>query len=196
MTATSHGLGGRLPLLNPATLTDDGRKLFSRIQESMVPWAERAGFAAMTADGRLIGPFNATLLNPPIAAVFLKLQAAEEKYTSLDQRVRQVVILAVGAVWQAPYELYAHSAVARYAGLDGSDVAALAAGRPPEHLTDAEEIAHRLARALTISHHVDDRLYQEAQETFGAAGVFEIATLTGIYHTVCGILNVFAIPAP
>ena len=161
-----------------------------------MPWAERTGFAAATADGHLIGPFNATLLNPSIAAEFLKLQAAEEKYTSLTESVRQVVILTVGAVWQAPYELYAHSAVARYAGLDGFDVAALATGRAPEHLTDAEKIAHRLAHALTTSHQVGDALYQDAQETFGAAGAFEIATLTGIYHTVCAILNVFAIPAP
>jgi 4-carboxymuconolactone decarboxylase len=99
----------------------------------------------MTDDGRLIGPFNATLLNPSIAGEFLKLQAAEEKYTSLDERVRQVVILAVGAVWHAPYELYSHSAVARHAGLDASDVASLVAGVTPEHLTDAERTAHRLA---------------------------------------------------
>ena len=196
MTAASHELGGRLPLVDPAALTGTARELFAYIQEHVLPWALRTGFAATTEDGRLIGPFNATLLNPAIAAEFLKLQAAEEKYTSLSERVRQVVILTVGAVWQAPYELYAHSAVARDAGLDASDVASLAAGVPPEHLTDAEKIAHRLALALTTSHHVDDDLYLDAQKTFGAAGVFEITTLTGIYHTVCGILNVFAVPAP
>jgi 4-carboxymuconolactone decarboxylase len=110
--------------------------------------------------------------------------------------VRQVVIPTVGAVWQAPYELYAHSAVARHAGLDEADVAALAAGRSPEHLNDAETIAHRLALALTTTHRVDDDLYRGAHEKFGTAGVFEITTLTGVYHTVCGILNVFAVPAP
>ena len=196
MTATSHELGGRLPLVDPAALTGTARELFGHIQQHVVPWAQRTGFAATTGDGRLIGPFNACLLNPAIAGEFLKLQAAEEKYTSLNERVRQLVILTVGAVWQAPYELYAHSAVARHAGLEASDVAALVAGVPPEHLTDAEKIAHRIALALTTSHHVDDDLYLDAQKTFGAAGVFEITALTGIYHTVCGILNVFAVPAP
>ena len=81
-------------------------------------------------------------------------------------------------------------------GLDGRDVAALVAGGPLDNLTDAEKIAHRLALTLTTSHRVDDDLYRDAQETFGAAGVFEIATLTGIYHAICAILNVFAIPAP
>jgi 4-carboxymuconolactone decarboxylase len=196
VTAASHELGGRLPLVDPAALTGTARDLFTHIQELVVPWALRTGFAAMTDDGRLIGPFNATLLNPSIAGEFLKLQAAEEKYTSLDERVRQVVILTVGAVWHAPYELYSHSAVAHYAGLDASDVASLVAGVTPEHLTDAERTAHRLALALTTSHHVDDDLYLDSQKTFGAAGVFEITALTGIYHTVCGILNVFAVPAP
>jgi 4-carboxymuconolactone decarboxylase len=110
--------------------------------------------------------------------------------------VRQVVILAVGAVWQAPYALYAHSAVALHAGLAESIVAELVAGSLPDALTDAEKTAHRLATALSTSHHVDDDLYQKAEQIFSAAGIFEIAMLTGIYHTVCGILNVFNVPAP
>jgi len=99
-------------------------------------------------------------------------------------------------VWQAPYELYAHSAVAHHSGLAESIVVELLAGGEPEALTDAEKTAHRVARALSIAHHVDDDLYHQAEQTFGAAGVFEIAALTGIYHTVCAILNVFDIPAP
>ena len=80
-----------------------------------VPWANGAGFQSMTGDGRLIGPFNPFLLNPAVASKFLDWQFAEQSQTSLSERVRQVVILAVGATWGADYELYAHSAVARYA---------------------------------------------------------------------------------
>jgi hypothetical protein len=51
--------------------------------------------------------------------------------SSLTLRVRQVVILPVGAVWRSAYELYAHSAVARSAGLPADLVVrALAAGEP------------------------------------------------------------------
>jgi 4-carboxymuconolactone decarboxylase len=196
VTATPGGLGGRLPLADPAALTGAGRELFDRIQATAVPWAKRTGFAATTADGRLIGPFNPSLLNPQIGTEFLKLQAAEEKYTSLSERVRQVVILTVGAVWRAPYELYAHSAVASHAGLPDSDIATLVAGGLPDELTGAEKVAHRIAKALSIAHRVDEDLYREAAETFGAAGIFEVTALTGIYHTVCGILNVYVIPAP
>jgi 4-carboxymuconolactone decarboxylase len=196
VSVSEQGLGGRLSLLEPDALTTAQHELFDRITATAVPWADRSGFVANTADGRLIGPFNPTLLSPEIAAEFLKLQATEEQCTSLDERVRQVVILTVGAVWHARYELYAHSAVARHAGLSESVVAELVAGGLPNALTDTEKTAHRLVKALSTTHHVDDDLYHHAEQTFGAAGVFEIAALTGIYHTVCGILNVFDIPAP
>lgn len=196
MTGAARGLGGRLGLADPATLDDAGRKLFDVITANVVAWAQDCGFAAATADGRLIGPFNPSLLNPGLSAAFLKLQAAEEHYTSLDERTRQVVILTVGSVWRAPYELYAHSAVARHAGLPESVIAELVAGEEPEALTAGERTAHRLARALSTGHQVDDALYDEATQRFGAAGVLDITVLTGIYHTVCAVLNTFAIPVP
>ncbi|HEY2504600.1 MAG TPA: carboxymuconolactone decarboxylase family protein [Mycobacterium sp.] len=196
MSASEQGLGGRLSLLEPDALSAAQRELFDRITATAVPWADRSGFVANTADGRLIGPFNPTLLSPEIAAEFLKLQATEEHCTSLDERVRQVVILTVGSVWHAPYELYAHSAVARHVCLSEPVIAELVAGGLPTDLTDVEKTAHRLAKALSTTHHVDDDLYHQAEKTLGAAGVFEVAALTGIYHTVCGILNVFDIPAP
>lgn len=185
-----------MALFGPDAVTASQGELFDRIIVTWLPWAQRSGFAATADHGRLIGPFNPSLVNPDIATALLNLQAAEEQYTSLNERARQVVMLAVGAVWRATYALYAHCAVARHAGLAESVVAEPAAGGLPESLTDAETIAHRLARALSTTHRVDDQLYQQAEKLLGTAGVFEVAVLTGIYHTVCGILQAFDIPAP
>lgn len=190
------GLGGRLPLIEPDALADTQRALFDQIMSTAVPWAQGAGFQSTTANGRLIGPFNPALLAPAISAQFLQLQFAEEHHTSLSERLRQVVILTVGAVWRADYELYAHSAVARQASLPQAAIATLLDGGLPNELTANEKIAHRLARQLSVGHRVGDGLYREAEKAFGARGVLEITVLTGIYHTVCGILNVFDVPAP
>jgi len=189
-------LVGRLPLLDYGSLAPARRKLFDQMVDTVVPWAESAGFVARTGDGQFIGPFNPALLNAAIGSSFLELQFSEEAHTSLSQRTRQVVILTVGAVWQAPYELYAHSAVARRAGLADDAVRTLAAGGLPEDISDDEAVAHRVARALSVEHRVEDALYREAENRFGPVGVMDIVALTGIYHTVCAILNVFAIPAP
>lgn len=196
MSTDPATLGGRLPLLDRESLTPEQQKLFDRLVDNVVPWADSAGFVARTDAGRLIGPFNPALLNPAIGSAFLELQSIEETHTSLSQRARQVVILSVGAVWRAPYELYAHSAVARHAGLSDDAVRTLAAGGLPRDLTEQEAAAHRVARALSVEHRVDGALYREAEAVFGPEGVMDIVVLTGIYHTVCAILNAFAIPAP
>jgi 4-carboxymuconolactone decarboxylase len=121
-------LGGRLPLLDPARLSEAQREVYDLTNSTMVPWAEAAHFQSKTADGRLIGPFNPVLFAPEMATCFADLQAAEARYTPLSERVRQVVIFAVGAVWKADYELYAHSAVARKAGLSEAAIRSLASG--------------------------------------------------------------------
>lgn len=109
-------LGGRLPLVDADTLDAAQRQLFDHLQATVVPWSDATGFRSTTADGKFIGPFNAALRSPAVVGAFLELQASEERHTSLSDRVRQVVILAVGAVWAADYEIYAHSAVARHWG--------------------------------------------------------------------------------
>ncbi|MGO9102818.1 MAG: carboxymuconolactone decarboxylase family protein [Mycobacterium sp.] len=141
----SGNLGGRLPLVEADTLDAAQRELFDHLRARVVPWADAAGFRSTTADGRFIGPFNAALRSPAVAGAFLELQASEQRHTSLSDRVRQVVILAVGAAWAADYEIYAHSAVARHSGIPDDAVRRLAAGSLPDTLSDEEKVAYRFA---------------------------------------------------
>jgi len=168
------------------------KEVYGLVDSKFVPWSETAGFQSKTKDGRLIGPFNSVLFSPEMSSAFLAWQVAEEKHASLDQRVRQVVILAVGAVWKADYELYAHPAVARKAGLHDNTIAELAAGSPARDLTEAEQVAQRFTTELTASRRVDDALFNAAKEHFGLKGLVDLLSLIGAYQTVCGLLNGFA----
>ena len=191
-----EALGGRLKLLSPSELSPDQRRTYDTIITEMVPWAESAGFQSKTDDGRLIGPFNSVLYSPGISAAFLALQAAEQKHTTLDERVRQVVILTVGAVWGCDYERYAHAAVARKAGILDADVAALANGDPADGLSSMERLAQRFTYEITTNHRIDDALYEEAQATFGPQGLVDLLYLAGCYDTISSLLNTFKVPAP
>jgi 4-carboxymuconolactone decarboxylase len=192
----SDNLGGRLPLLDPAKLSETQREVYDRANSTMVPWAEAAHFQSKTTDGKLIGPFNPVLFAPEMALCFADLQAAEARYTPLSERVRQVVILAVGAVWKADYELYAHSAVARKAGLSEAAIRSLARGGHPEDLSDEERLAQRFVRQLTAEHHVGEPVYRAAEAAFGREGLVAMTFLAGCYQVVCSFLNGFEIPAP
>ena len=170
MSNLEHGLGGRLPLLEPEKLQSKQRELYGKINSGVVPLAAAAGFESRDEQGHLIGPFNAILYSPEICGSFLTLQKIEEEQTTLSKRTRQVVILAVGSVWKAPYELYAHYAVAAKVGLTKEQIDSLVSGNGVS--------------------------YAAAREVFGDQGLVEMLVLIGCYLSVCALLNAFAVPPP
>ncbi len=99
--------------------------------------------------GELIGPFNAYQHVPPIFQALRDWMAAIQEY-GLPGDVQQVAIVTVGAAWRSDYEVYAHTAEARHAGVPDSAIAAILAGVPPVDLSPAADVAHRLALALAV----------------------------------------------
>jgi len=196
MTTPENTLGGRLPLLGFDDLKSDQHTLYTQLKATMVPWAKKSGFQAETSDEKLIGPFNAMLRSPLISKALMGVTVAEGEHTSLSEKVRQVVILTVGAVWQAAYELYAHLAVGRKAGLAEQTVQQLAAGHKPEGLSIEEDVAYDFTHRLTTTHQIDAALYDRALVTFGEKGIVDMISLAGQYMTISGLLNAFAVPAP
>lgn len=120
----------------------------------------------------------------------------KKKYTSLSERERQVVILSVGAVWKCDYELYAHEAVARKAGILAATIDELASGRSARSLTDREGVAQRYTLQLVGDRRVAAGLYDEAVASFGPTGLMDVNFLIGAYLCVCAMLNAFEVPAP
>jgi 4-carboxymuconolactone decarboxylase len=197
MTDRNAILGGRLPLVDPATMTGAQRKLFDELNGTWVQYAKQLGVQATTEDGRLIGPFNTFLLHPEVAEKLSAFQAAEAKHSTLSKRVREVVIIVVGAVWNAEYELYAQRSAARKLGFVDSAIATLANGDVPEEgLSKEEKIAARLTHELMTRHRVENELYIEAEQAFGNTGLFDLVALIGEYQTVCGALCLFEVPVP
>lgn len=94
-------VGGRLALLAPDALDLVQGKIHARMMAEQVPWATQSGFEAATADGRLLGPFNALLYAPETGEAYLNYFVAKKENTT----------------WHSDYELYAHSAVGKKAGL-------------------------------------------------------------------------------
>ncbi len=192
----SSELGGRIPLTKPGWLSSAQRSLYDDIDAHQVPWAEATGFVAKVADGSLIGPFNVALQSPEIGAAFGTLQSVEAKNTTLSERVRQVVILTVGSIWEAQYELYAHKAAARKAGISEEAIDALVAGKPSESLTGQEKQAQAFAGEITRNHRVSQEMFDQLKATFGIRGIVDILFLAGCYDIVCSLLNAFEVPAP
>ena len=189
-------LGGRIPLLAQDDLAGDQNEIYQRLRANQVPWAASHGFRGMTDDGRLIGPFNPLLYSPAAGMGFLDFEGAEARSTSLDARVREVVILSVGSVWRSAYELYAHAALAREAGFSDETIRALENGELADGLAERERLAQRYTLELTSRHLIGAAVYEEMERAFGKRGMVDIALLVGRYLTICTLLNCFDIPRP
>lgn len=189
--------GGRLELLDPARLDEDQRRAYEELLRGALPWASRNGFAASTDDGRLIGPFNGFLHVPRLGGAFNAWVAQEQRGTGYDERVRQVVILTTGVAWSAAYEVYAHVAVGRAAGLSDAVLDVIRSGdAPTADFTPQEAAAYRFTHELVTSRSVGDGSYRAAVEAFGETGVLQMVHLIGQYLATSVLLNAFAVPAP
>jgi 4-carboxymuconolactone decarboxylase len=186
--------GSRIPKLEPSALDDDQRLLYDAIAGGRRAQGPQL-FRLADPRGRLEGPFNAFLLQPRLGSALQALGSAVRYDTGLDDRCREIAILVVAAHWRSAFEWYAHEAVARSAGLDDAELAAVRDGHYAA-LAGHESVVARTVAALVTRGDLDDAEYREAVDHVGTAGVFELLTLVGYYATLALQLRVFRIPAP
>lgn len=189
-------LGGRLELRDPAGLDGAARRLYDELQTGPLQRGRDFGYKAELADGRLIGPFNSMLLTPEVSLGMLAWGEAEVRTSSLDERMRQVVTLAVGSAWGSGYELYAHSTAACGAGFSAAAVESMAAGTGSEEMSDEERAAYEFVRRLSAERRVDDALYAKTEEILGEQVLAEVVMLGARYQVTCFVLNAYDVPVP
>jgi 4-carboxymuconolactone decarboxylase len=185
----------RLAGLTPGSLDEDQRRLYGDITGGPRGQGPRP-FELTDGSGALVGPFNAMLLQPAVGSALQGLGSAIRYRGGLPDRARELAILVVATHWESEFELIAHQAAGRAAGLSEEDLAAIAAGREPDLADAAERAAVRAAWALVRAGDLDDRRYREALAGLGAAGIFELTTLVGYYATLALQMRVFRVGGP
>jgi 4-carboxymuconolactone decarboxylase len=184
----------RLPLIAPADLTPEQKPLYDEMRRGIA--SNFNAFKAERADGALMGPWNPWLHEPAIGKAIWDLTLAMTAGASLNDNVRQIVILVVGARFDAAYEIYAHIAVAEREGMPPARLATLVADVKPNDLAADESIAYDVAYALVRGGTLPEPLYRLAVDTFGQHGTNELIYLVGLYALVSTTLNGFNVPVP
>src|SRR5258708_23381441 len=105
-------------------------------------------FKVEREDGALMGPWNPWVHEPEIGKAIWDLTLAMTANASLPDNVRQIVILVVGARFDAAYEIYAHIAVAEREGMTEERLATMMANLKPVDLSAEESVAVGFAYAL------------------------------------------------
>jgi 4-carboxymuconolactone decarboxylase len=188
----------RLDKLEPSGLDPEQRELYDAIAGGPRAQGPRL-FALVDDSGRLEGPFNAMLLSPPLGAALQALGAAVRYRSQLPDRAREIAILIVAHSESSAFEVYAHEAVGRQAGLTDAELDALRA-RHVEALDvfadRHERVIARATWALATRGDLTESEYLQARDVIGATALFELTTLAGYYRTLALQLRVFAVAVP
>ena len=184
----------RLPLIAPADLTAEQKPLYEDMKKGIA--SNFNAFKVLAVDGALMGPWNPWLHEPGIGKAIWDLTLAMTANASLPDNIRQIVILVVGARFDAAYEIYAHIAVAEHEGMSEQRLATLVANLKPSDLTAQESMAFDFAYALVRGGTLPEPLYRLAVKSFGQHSTNEMIYLVGLYCLVSTTLNGFNVPVP
>jgi 4-carboxymuconolactone decarboxylase len=116
--------------------------------------------------------------------------------STIPAPLNEMAILITGRFWGAQYEFWAHSRLARTAGLPDSIIDAIAEGDRPAPMSDEQRVVYEFCAELFRDKAVSDRAFRAASERFGESGVIDLIAACGYYSIVSMVLNVDRHPLP
>jgi|SRR5580658_5070513 4-carboxymuconolactone decarboxylase len=179
----------RLPDLRRDQLSPAGQAVWDAVVGTR-------GAALVTDQGGLAGPFNAFVHAPDVGRGLAELGATLRFGTSIERRLTEVAIIAVGARWKAEFEWWAHARMARRNGVPDAVVDAIGRGEDPPFEAEDERTVYAVASELAATGHVSRDSYDAACEQLGETGMVELVSLCGYYTLISFLLNAFAVPIP
>ncbi|HVC25494.1 MAG TPA: carboxymuconolactone decarboxylase family protein [Acidimicrobiales bacterium] len=186
---------GRLEWWRPAELDETRRALYDEIVGGPRAAGPQA-FRLADGEGRLEGPFNAFLLDPPVGRVVQAVGAALRFESALFPREREVAVLELAYHRRSEFEWYAHERVGRAAGLDEGELAALRTGGPCATLSAGEQSARRVTERLCSVRDMDDETFADAVATLGEVKLGDLVVLVGYYDLLALLLATWRVPLP
>jgi 4-carboxymuconolactone decarboxylase len=141
------------------------------------------------------GPFLAMLRSPDVMTRARAMGDYLRFNSVLPPRLSEFVILITAREWTQQYEWGVHAPIALNAGVEPETVNAIAQGRRPEHMTDAEQILYDFCVELHRNQSVSDATHARAVSRFGEQGVIDTLGINGYYSMLAMVLNTNRTPA-
>jgi 4-carboxymuconolactone decarboxylase len=143
--------------------------------------------------GQTRGPFLVWLHSPELCDKVEALGAFVRFESSLELRLRELILLIAARHWDAQYSWNAHFEKAIDAGVAREPLEALAQRRTPGFQRRDEQAVYAFCTELLERHFVADVTFAEAHELFGDQGVVDIVGTLGNYSMLAMCLNTFEV---
>lgn len=140
--------------------------------------------------------FRMIMHSPELAPGMLQLADAILRGNSLPDQLRELVIVRVGHVYEAPYELHHHENIGRLVGMSQAALAAAASGSTEgqgQGLSKEEAAVLRCTDRLLARHTLSEAERAEVLEFLSVGQLSDLVITVGFYQLVCNFLNTFGV---
>jgi alkylhydroperoxidase family enzyme len=138
--------------------------------------------------GAELGVYTTLVRNPDVFADFLTLGERLLHRSTLNPRVRELLIMRAAWRCRAPYIWSHHEVIGRSAGLTDDDLAALATSTV-ESTDPLRAMLLRAADELVIDHRLSEPTWNDLSREYPTEQLIEICMLVGEYAMLAGALN-------
>ena len=166
-------------------------------QREQIPDAQRHIFDAIAESrGGIRGPFGVLLNSPELAGRVAHLGSYVRFNSVLSPEDRELAIILTAHQHQCDMEWWAHTRLARQAGVAEQAIEAVDQEGPLEGLSKSAAIIIRYGRELHRDNRVSGETFRAAEAHFGRQGVLELTATMGYYAMLAAILNALDVAPP
>lgn len=142
--------------------------------------------------GRIGNLYRSLLHSGPLAVGWAELGTAVRFRSSLDDRLRELIICQVVAMTQTVYEWNVHAPLALAAGVTQAQLDALPDWRDEPSFTDSDRAVLSLTTAV-VAHTVTDQEMDAVKGHFSTSETVEITVTASYYVAVSRVLQAFGL---
>ncbi|MGI9246736.1 MAG: carboxymuconolactone decarboxylase family protein [Steroidobacteraceae bacterium] len=170
-------MSARLPPLSLADADGQTRELLARLTR------------VRGSDTQLLNVFGTLAHHPELLTHWLEFATYLLTASTLEPRLREIVVLRVGWLCRSPYEWGQHVHIGRKAGVRDEELAHIATGAEAAGWTEAERVALRATDELVARHTLGDASWDALGRHFDRRQVLDLVFLVGQYQLVSSALN-------
>ena len=179
---TCSSTSSRFPPIPPSQQTREQAISYRRMTTLSDELFENNSFTLKNDEGAFLGPLGLLLYTPTLASSWSQLTHDILQLPHLTPLERELAILSALSHNLASYGLYAHSRIAKDAGLTQSQVIDARQGGLPKCLSDRESAIYEFVSQLVkVRGPLGEREFEKARKVLGRETVASLLHIAGSY---------------
>lgn len=142
--------------------------------------------------GKVLNLYGMLLNSPPVAEGWLAFLTAIRQKCKLSGRFRELAIMRVAVLNEAPYEFRAHAPFALAEGFTAQQIEDMRADTP-QGFSEAEHAVLAYTDSMTRDIHVPDAVFDAIRPHFDERGIVELTATIAAYNLVSRFLEAMQI---